>query len=337
MKIIIPMAGIGKRMRPHTLTVPKPLIPIAGKPMVQRIVEDVVKICPEKIKEVAYVISSTFGKETEKNLIAISEKIGAEGKIYYQNEPLGTAHAILCAKDSLEGKILVAFADTLFIPDLEAKVDTEKDGIIWVQKIQDPRQFGVVKLDKQGYITDFVEKPQTFISDMAIIGIYYFKDGKFLKNEIQYLIDNDIKEKGEYQLTNVMNNMKRKGARFVTSQVAEWLDCGNKNATVHTNRRILETYYSNGKSFNPKVDASSKIISPCFIGNNVEIINSTIGPFVSIGEHSVIENSIIENSIIQTHAKIKNAKLINSMLGNFVEFSGNSNDASVGDYSVIKN
>lgn len=331
------MAGIGKRMRPHTLTVPKPLIPIAGKPMVQRIVEDVVKICPEKIKEVAYVISSTFGKETEKNLIAISEKIGAEGKIYYQNEPLGTAHAILCAKDSLEGKILVAFADTLFIPDLEAKVDTEKDGIIWVQKIQDPRQFGVVKLDKQGYITDFVEKPQTFISDMAIIGIYYFKDGKFLKNEIQYLIDNDIKEKGEYQLTNVMNNMKRKGARFVTSQVAEWLDCGNKNATVHTNRRILETYYSNGKSFNPKVDASSKIISPCFIGNNVEIINSTIGPFVSIGEHSVIENSIIENSIIQTHAKIKNAKLINSMLGNFVEFSGNSNDASVGDYSVIKN
>lgn len=337
MKIIIPMAGIGKRMRPHTLTVPKPLIPIAGKPIVQRIVEDIVKICPEKIKEIAYVISSAFGKETEKVLTAVTEKIGTEGKIYYQDTPLGTAHAILCAKDSLEGKILIAFADTLFIPDLNSRVDTEKDGIIWVQKIQDPRQFGVVKLDKEGYITDFVEKPQTFISDMAIIGIYYFKDGAFLKNEIQYLIDNDIKEKGEYQLTNVMNNMQRKGARFVTSQVAEWLDCGNKNATVYTNRRILETYYGNGKSCNPKADASSKIVPPCFIGDNVEIINSTIGPFVSIGDNSVIENSIIQNSIIQTNVKIKNAKLVNSMLGNFVEFSGNSSDASVGDYSVIKN
>ena len=331
------MAGMGKRMRPHTLTIPKPLIPIAGKPMVQRIVEDLAKVCPEKIEEVAYVISRAFGSDAEKNLIAVAEKLGAKGKIYYQDEPLGTAHAILCAKDSLDGKTLIAFADTLFIPDLEAKVDTNKDGIIWVQKIADPRQFGVVKLDKEGYITDFVEKPQTFISDLAIIGIYYFKDGAYLKKEMQYLIDNDIKEKGEYQLTNAMENMKQKGTKFVTSQVAEWLDCGNKDATVYTNKRILENYYSNGKSSAPKVDTTSKIISPCVIGNNVHIINSTIGPFASIGDNSVIENSTVENSIVQSNTKIKNAKLSNSMLGNFVEFSGNSNDASVGDYSVIKN
>ena len=336
MKIIIPMAGMGKRMRPHTLTIPKPLIPIAGKPMVQRIAEDLAKVCPEKIEEVAYVISRLFGAEAEKNLIAVAENMGAKGKIYYQDEPLGTAHAILCAKDSLEGKTLIAFADTLFIPDLKAKADMGKDGIIWVQKIADPRQFGVVKLDQEGYITDFVEKPQTFISDLAIIGIYYFKDGAYLKKEVQYLIDNDIKEKGEYQLTNAMENMKKKGTRFVTSQVAEWLDCGNKDATVYTNKRILETYYSNGKSAAPKADAASKIISPCVIGNNVQIVNSTIGPFASIGDNSVIENSTVENSIIQTNTKVKNAKLSNSMLGNFVEFSGNSNDASVGDYSVIK-
>lgn len=336
MKIIIPMAGMGKRMRPHTLTIPKPLIPIAGKPMVQHIVEDLAKICPEKITEVAYVISRAFGKEAEKNLVAVANKLGAEGKIYYQDEPLGTAHAILCADKSLDGKTLIAFADTLFIPDLKAKVDTEKDGIIWVQKIEDPRSFGVVKLDKEGFITDFVEKPQTFISDLAIIGIYYFKDGAYLKKEMQYLIDNDIKDKGEYQLTNAMENMKKKGTKFVTSQVAEWLDCGNKDATVYTNKRILETYYSNGKSSNPKADASSKIIPPCVIGENVQIINSTVGPFVSIGENAVIENSTVENCIVQTNTKIKNAKLSNAMLGNFVEFSGNSNDASVGDYSVIK-
>jgi glucose-1-phosphate thymidylyltransferase len=332
------MAGMGKRMRPHTLTIPKPLIPIAGKPMVQRIVEDLAGICPEKITEVAYVISRAFGKEAEKNLVAVAEKLGAKGKIYYQDSPLGTAHAILCAKDSLDEKTLVAFADTLFIPDKTAKVDTNKDGIIWVQKIEDPRQFGVVKLDKDGVITDFVEKPQTFISDLAIIGIYYFKDGAYLKKEMQYLIDNDIKEKGEYQLTNAMENMKQKGMKFVTSQVAEWLDCGNKDATVYTNKRILEVYYSNGKSANPPAAnvKNSKIISPCVIGNNVQIINSTVGPFASIGDDSVIEDSIVENSIIQTHSKVKKAKLSNSLLGNFVEFSGASNDASVGDYSTIK-
>ncbi len=156
---------------------------------------------------------------------------------------------------------------------------------------------------------------------------------------MQYLIDNDIKEKGEYQLTNAMENMKKKGTKFVTSQVAEWLDCGNKDATVYTNKRILETYYANGKSSNPD-DANvknSKIILPCIIGNNVQIINSTVGPFASIGDNTIIENSIVENSIIQTNTKVRNAKLSNSMLGNFVEFSGNSNDASVGDYSVIKN
>lgn len=324
------MAGMGKRMRPHTLTVPKPLIPIAGKPMVQHIVEDLAGICPEKITEIAYVISRAFGKEAENNLLAVAQKLGAQGKIYYQDEPLGTAHAILCAKDSLDEKTLIAFADTLFIPDKTAKVDTNKDGIIWVQKIEDPRQFGVVKLDKEGIITDFVEKPSTFISDLAIIGIYYFKDGPYLKKEMQYLIDNNLKEKGEFQLTNAMETMKQKGTKFVTSQVAEWLDCGNKDATVYTNKRILDHKKINGSG------NGGKVIQPSFIGENVQIINSTVGPFASIGDNTVIENSTVENSIVQSNTKIKNAKLSNSMLGNYVEFTGTSADASIGDYSVIK-
>jgi glucose-1-phosphate thymidylyltransferase len=331
MKIVIPMAGMGKRMRPHTLTVPKPLIPIAGKPMVQHIVEDLAGICPEKINEIAYVISRAFGKEAENNLLAVAQKLGAKGKIYYQDEPLGTAHAILCAKDSLDEKTLIAFADTLFIPDTKAKVDTNMDGIIWVQKIEDPRQFGVVKLDKEGIITDFVEKPQTFISDLAIIGIYYFKDGAYLKKEMQYLIDNNIKDKGEYQLTNAMENMKQKGTKFVTSQVAEWLDCGNKDATVYTNGRILTHKKINGNN------AGGKIIQPCFIGENVQIVNSTVGPCVSIGDNTIIENSTVKNCIVQTNTKIRNATLSNSMLGNYVEFAGISNDASIGDYSTVKN
>jgi glucose-1-phosphate thymidylyltransferase len=339
MKIIIPMAGMGKRMRPHTLTTPKPLLPVAGKPMVQRIVEDISGICPEKITEIAYVISRAFGKEAEDHLVKVAEKLGAKGKIFYQDRALGTAHAILCAQQCLDGKVLVAFADTLFIPDPNAKIDTERDGIIWVQKIQDPRQFGVVKLDAGGVITDFVEKPQEFVSDLAIIGIYYFRDGAYLKKEMQHLIDNNLKEKGEFQLTNAMENMKRKGTKFVTSQVAEWLDCGNKDATVYTNQRILEKYYMNGSpgKGNGKFEAKdSKIIEPCVIGDNVTLIGSTVGPFVSIGDNCVIENSTVKNSIIQSATKIKNAMLSNSMLGSYVEYSGNSSDASIGDYSVIK-
>ncbi len=332
------MAGLGKRMRPHTLTVPKPLIPIAGKPMVQRIVEDVATICQERISDIGYVVSRTFGKEAEDNLVKVAGRLGARGHIFYQDEPLGTAHAILCAGPLLKGKVLIAFSDTLFIPDPQAQVDTEKDGIIWVQKIGDPRQFGVVKLDKEGYITDFVEKPREFISDLAIIGIYFFKNGEYLKKEMQYLIDNNIREKGEYQLTNAMENMKQKGTRFVTSQVCEWLDCGNKDATVYTNRRILETYYSNGKAeVSDIVNQNSKIISPCVIGKNVKLVNSVVGPFASIGENTVVENSTIDNCIIQANTCVRNAKLSNSMLGNFVDFSGNSGDASVGDYSTIRN
>lgn len=335
MKIIIPMAGMGKRMRPHTLTTPKPLLPVAGKPMVQRIVEDLAGICPEKITEIAYVISRAFGKEAEDNLVAVAKKLGAAGKIYYQDEPLGTAHAILCAKDSLDDKTLIAFADTLFIPDKTAKVDTSRDGIIWVQKIADPRQFGVVKLDKDGVITDFVEKPENFISDLAIIGIYYFRDGAYLKKEMQYLIDNNLKEKGEFQLTNAMENMKQKGTKFVTSQVAEWLDCGNKDATVHTNQRILDVYKMKSEGKNMKND-NSTIIEPCFIGENVQLTNAVIGPYASIGDNCVVDNSTVKNSIIRNNCKIKNATLSNAMLGTYVEYSGTSSDASVGDYSVIK-
>lgn len=332
MKIIIPMAGMGKRMRPHTLTTPKPLIPIAGKPMVQHIVEDIIKVCDEPVDEIAFVVGR-FGKEAEDNLIAVAEKLGAKGRIFYQDEPLGTAHAIMCAKECVTGKVVVAFADTLFVANF--KLDSSQEGIIWVQKVDDPKPFGVVKLDDSNVITDFVEKPQEFVSDLAIIGIYYFKDGDFLRDEMQYLLDNDIKEKGEYQLTNALENMKAKGTKFTPGKVDEWLDCGNKNATVYTNQRILEVYKSKYKT-SDYINENSKIIEPCFIGKGVKIVDSKVGPYVSIGDNSVIENSIVKNSIIQTNSKVLNAELSNSMMGNFSEFTGKSDDASISDYSTIR-
>lgn len=334
MRIIIPMAGKGKRMRPHTLTVPKPLISVAGKPIVQRLVEDITKVCGEKVEEIAFVIGPDFGKEVEQTLIKIAEGQGAKGSIYYQEKALGTAHAIMCAEKAITGKTVIAFADTLFKADFV--MNTEKEGVIWVQKIEDPRQFGVVKLDSNGVITDFVEKPEQFVSDLAIIGIYYFKDGDNLKKELKYLLDNNITEKGEFQLTNALENMKRKGIKFEPGKVTEWLDCGNKDATVYTNQRVLE--FEKGKPIlrgkNIEIK-NSIVIEPCFIGDNVKLSNSIIGPHVSIGANSIVEASIIKNSIIQSTSKIGNANINNSMLGEGAEVKGRSLDLSISDYTQI--
>jgi glucose-1-phosphate thymidylyltransferase len=194
MNIIIPMAGMGKRLRPHTLTIPKPLIPIVGKPIVYWLVHDIVEVCSDVVENIGFVISRSFDKAAEKQLLAIAEKLGAQGHLFYQDEPLGTAHAIYCAEPILSGHTIVAFADTLFKANFQ--LDTKQDGIIWVQKVADPSAFGVVTLNGQGQIDDFVEKPANFISDLAIIGIYYFKDGDQLKNEIKNLMDNKIKDAG---------------------------------------------------------------------------------------------------------------------------------------------
>jgi len=331
MKIIVPMAGRGSRLRPHTLTVPKPLVPIAGKPIVQRLVEDITRVCGQKVDEIAFVIGD-FGAVVEAELLEIAKNLNAKGTIYHQDEALGTAHAILCAKEALEGPVVVAFADTLFRADFT--LDAEKDGIIWVQKVEDPRAYGVVKMNEDDVITDFIEKPQEFVSDLAIIGIYFFKDGLKLCGELQYLIDNNIKEKGEFQLTNALENMKQKGAEFYPGKVDEWLDCGNPVAAVHANKRVLE-YTANDESRKALKIENAQILEPCFIGANVQLKNCTIGPFVSIGNDTCITNSTIKNTIIQNNTTIVDADLEDSMIGNHVEYKGGKKRISIGDYSKI--
>lgn len=333
MNIIIPMAGLGKRLRPHTLTTPKPLLPIAGKPIVHRLVEDIAKVCPEKIENIGFIIHPSFGKEVEDSLKEIAKQVGATGKIFYQEKAMGISHALLFAKELFTGKIIVAFADTLF--KAEFKLDTNQDGIIWVQRVDDPAQFGVVRLNDAGQIVELVEKPTSFVSDLAIIGIYFFKDGAALAAEMQYLIDNDIKDKGEYQFTSALQSFSKKGAKLVPGLVTEWLDCGNKNVTVQTNQRYLE-FIKDQPLISPKVKLiNSLIIPPCFVGDGVILENSIIGPYVSVGENTKITDSRIKNSIIQKEATLRNALLENSMLGNFTIFEGSAQDLSVGDYNSI--
>lgn len=333
MKIIVPMAGRGSRLRPHTLITPKPLVCVAGKPIVQHLVEEIVSVCNEKVEEIAFIIGD-FGREIEESLCNIALKLEAKPKIYYQTQPLGTAHAILCAKNSLKGNCVVAFADTLF--KAKFKLDKLKDGIIWVSKIDDPSSFGVVQLDTNNNISAFIEKPEKFVSDLAIIGIYYFNDGEYLREELQYLIDNDIKEKGEYQLTNALENMQKKGKVFSPGRVQEWLDCGNKTATIHTNQRVL---VNKGSYISKKAKLkNSKIIEPCYVSSSANIKNSVIGPYVSIGPNTQIENCKIKNTILQGDSTILNAKLYNSMIGRHVFYQSNNtkHTVSLGDYTEVK-
>ena len=324
------MAGKGSRLRPHTLTIPKPLVAVAGKPIVQRLVEDLAKGFDGQITEVAYIVGQ-FGEAAELELVRIAEEIGAKGSIYYQDFPKGSAHALLCAAESMTGPCMIALADTLFKTDFN--FDASEDGCIWIQKVEDPSAFGVVQLDDNQYVTAFYEKSPTFVSDLAMVGIYYIKEGEAYRSALQYVLDNDIKIKGEYQLTSGLEILLSQGKKFRTASIEEWLDCGNKETVIYTNQRILE--HNNGLEIIPEsanID-NSVIIQPSYIGKGASIKNSVIGPYVSVGDNSIIEHSVISNSVIQNDTIITDASLHNSMIGNFVEYQGRKTEISIGDYS----
>ncbi len=330
------MAGRGSRLRPHTLTIPKPLIPIAGKPIVHRLVEDIAGVLGQKIDEIAFIIHESFGKKVEEDLIAIAEKLGSQGKIYYQNEALGTGHAIMCAKDSLSGPAVIAYADTLIRADFD--LDQSADSVIWVKQVDQPEAFGVIQLNEANEIVELVEKPKEFVSDLAVIGIYYFKDAAVLKNELQYVLDNNIIHGGEYQINDGIKQMMAKGMKFVPGEVDAWMDCGNKDVTVETNSRMLTFLHNDGEhlvDYDVRIE-NSTIIPPCYIGEDVVLINSVVGPNVSLGKGTHVTNTKIQNSLVQTHAHIKNAKLDNAMIGNHATFDGDFKSISIGDYSVLE-
>lgn len=336
MKIVVPMAGRGSRLRPHTLTVPKPLIPIAGKPIVHRLVEDIAKVLDEKIEEVAFIIGADFGEKVETDLKNIAQALGAKGTIYYQDKPLGTGHAIMCARESLQGPAVIAYADTLFKADFT--LDKDADSVIWVKQVENPSAYGVVKLNEKKQITELVEKPENYVSDLAVIGIYYFKDVAVLKGELQKVLDDNIIRGGEYQINDGIEAMKQKGLIFVPGKVDEWMDCGNKDVTVETNGRMLKFLHQDGEkliSGSVKI-TNSEITEPCFIGENVELVNAKIGPNVSIGDGCKVTDSSIKNSLIQEFSEIKNARLDNAMIGSFAKFNGDFTAVSIGDYSVLE-
>lgn len=331
MKLIIPMAGRGTRVRPHSHTTPKPLLPVAGKMIVERIVETFVRTLDRTIDEIVFILGPDFGQEIRDTLTEMSERHNARATFRIQESAMGTAHAVYCAAEDLEGECIVVFADTIF--DTESSVNIEDaDAVIWVKEVEDPSRFGVVVMEGD-QITDFVEKPQELISNLAIIGVYYFREAAVIKKEIEYLLENRVKgHGGEYQLTDALDRMLKAGKVFKKATVDEWLDCGTLQAWRDTSSIILE------KERHPYSEDNyidTRIIPPVFIDEGVEMAGCTVGPNVSIATGCRLKDSTVKNSIIQSDTSIENSNLDRCTIGRNVELKEVNGELHLGDHSKI--
>ncbi|MTI88580.1 MAG: glucose-1-phosphate thymidylyltransferase [Balneolaceae bacterium] len=327
------MAGRGTRVRPHSHTVPKPLLPVAGTMIVERIVETFNRTLDRPINDIVYILGPDFGEDIKQPLREMSKRHGANALFKVQETALGTAHAVACAEEELEGEVIIAFADTIF--DSEEPFELgDADSVIWLKKVEDPSRFGVAVYDGDT-ITGFVEKPEEFISDLAIIGVYYFKDGEALKAKVEEVMTNDMKGPGgEYFLTAALDMMIKEGKIFKTATVDEWLDCGTLPAWLETTGIITEKEYEEG-STDQHPFKETKIIPPVYIGEGVEIENSIIGPKVSIEAHTSIKNSTIQHSIIRDHAMLEKVDTKGSTIGAHTSLKNVKGEVHIGDHSAL--
>ena len=305
MKIVLPVAGNGLRLRPYTENVPKCLLPVAGKTILDWIVEDSLSLKPTET-----IFITGYKAEAVDSFL---EKRSAWGKTrtVVQSNPQGLGEAISLALPYVDDDepLLIILGDTLFEADLSILHNVDEN-ILYTFKVEDPRRFGVAVTDADGRITRLVEKPQEFVSDEAIVGIYYIKDTKVLKQSLKYLMDNDIRTKNEFQLTDALEMMLEKGCKFRTAPVQKWLDCGLAETLLETNAHVLKRIDNSASVNLPGV----KVIAPCYIGKDAKISNSTIGPNVSVGDGCVIENSTISNAVLWDNVKVSGQTLDNVIL-----------------------
>jgi len=330
MKVIIPVAGFGTRLRPHTLTKAKVLINIAGKPMISHIIEQIIK---DKLATEIILITGFLGDDIEKYL---KNKYKLKFTFIKQEEPLGLGHAIYMAKKYLYTKlkedILIILGDTLFDVNLKDLCNSKYTRIS-VKKVDDPKRFGVVEKNDEGFVTRLIEKPaspEISPSNEAIVGIYLIKNGKLLFDSLEYIIKNNRRTKGEFQLTDALELMLRKGEKMNTYPIKGWLDCGKPETILETNKYILN---KNKKKINIK---SSKIINPVFIGKNVFIEDSTIGPYVTIIDECKISKSKINNSIIHSNCRIEESEIKDSIIGDNCILIRQKGKFNIGDFSVAE-
>ena len=324
------MAGVGKRLRPFSLTTPKPLLKIAGKTIVRRLVDKIISVTTEKVTEVGFIIGD-FPQSVVDDLLELENLMDFKVNIFVQDVALGTAHALSFAKSMMSGDVVVAFADTLF--DADFKIDYSSDVVIWTKKVDNPEAFGVVIKDKNERITAFYEKPMEFITDEAIIGIYFFKNAEKLASKIDYIIDKKILVNNEYQLTDALQLMLDEGLVFKSQTVDTWLDCGNKDVIIKTASYVLK-HFDVQSNMTAKVN-NSVLIQPVYLGDDVVVDNCVLGPNVSVEDGAKLSNVVAEDTIVYSNAILSNVVVENSMFGNFSNFLQTIKILDVGDYDKI--
>ncbi len=328
MNLIIPLAGFGTRLRPHTYTKPKPLINVAGKPVLGHIL-DRLMADGTQIDTVVFVVG--FLGDQIHDYVSRNYP-GLRARYVEQKELNGQAPAILLARDLVAGPTFVVFVDTLAHVDLSSLRDEQADGVIFVKEVEDPRRFGVVQLNADGHITRFVEKPANMDNRLAVIGMYYFRDAARLMRACEDLLARDIKTQGEYFLADALNLMIETGARLRTSRVDVWLDCGKPDTLLETNRYLLEHGHDNSGAWN---DCDCVIVPPVHIHPSATIVRSVIGPYATIAEGCQIEDSIVRDSIVDAGARVTDHILARSLIGRDALLIGRPRRFNVGDSSVV--
>ncbi|HOJ38530.1 MAG TPA: sugar phosphate nucleotidyltransferase [Ignavibacteriales bacterium] len=324
MRAIIPAAGFGSRLKPHTITRPKVLLNVGGKPMISHIIE---KLLTEGITKATFIVGY-LGEQVEEYVKQYHPYLQSD--FVYQEKLEGLGHAIWMAIPTFdEDELFIVLGDTIFEVELKS-VFEKKVSSLGVKTVEDPSRFGVAVLDENQYITKLIEKPTTPISKLALVGMYYINKKQDLIDALNELVEKDIRTKGELQLTDALQIMIDKGHKFITFQVDGWYDCGKKETILETNRFLLE------KNYNTQIPKSCVIIPPVYISEDAQIENSVIGPYTTISRGCIIKNAVIKNSIVRTGAHVEDILLKDSLIGPNAFIKGNYRIINAGDNTEIE-
>ena len=325
MKVIIPLAGKGTRLRPHTHLTPKPMLKVAGKPVMSYVLDELKKL--GNVEQIIYITGHLKEKVEE----YARAELDVPSVFIEQKVQDGTAGAVALAREYVDQPVLIIFVDTIFDADLSKVKSVDADGIIWVKEVEDYQRFGVVVTDKDGNMTQIVEKPKTPISRRANIGLYYVKNWKLLFEGIDWVLTQP-KNQGEYFLTDAFQYMIEKGAKIKVIDVKGWFDAGKIETMLETNEAML----TRGRARRPENAGDSTIIDPVYIEDNVTLRKSKVGPNVSIGSGTVLDGSEVSQSIIGSNAKITKSVLKNSLVGDHTVVVGVKGEMTVGDNSEVR-
>lgn len=330
LKIAIPMAGLGTRMRPQTWSKPKPLIALAGRTVLDYVLNQFHSLADPKNGEYIFIVGPNQGEQIQKHM----HQAHPEKVVHYvvQERMRGQSDALYLAREYLHGPMLMTFVDTLIETDLRFLQDAQEDAIAWVKPVPDPRRFGVAQVTPQGKVTRLIEKPQDLSNNLVVVGFYYFRRGEALMDAIQEQMERNISLKNEFFLADAINLMLEKGAHMTTRQVETWLDAGLPEALLETNRYLLEHGFDNSAQA-ASLYPTSTIIPPVFIHPSAKVEASVVGPHVSLGEDADLKGVVVENSIIEDSAQVHNMVLENSLLGRNVVLHGQVLRLNLGDQS----